>query len=83
MLRFLATESGSAILLLAATVVALVWANVPAVDYEGFWATPTVLQIGDRSLDLTLHGWVNDGAMTVFFLVVGLEISRELTVGEA
>jgi Na+:H+ antiporter, NhaA family len=80
--RFLANEAGGAVLLLAATLVALVWANVAGAGYEAFWATEGSLRIGTWSMSLDLRHWVNDAAMAVFFLVVGLEISRELTVGE-
>ena len=80
--RFLATEAGSAMLLLAATVAALVWANVPGAGYEAFWHTEAAWRMGGWELSLDLRHWVNDAAMAVFFLVVGLEISREVTVGE-
>jgi Na+:H+ antiporter, NhaA family len=80
--RFLADEAGGAALLLAAAVVALVWANIPAAGYEAFWHTPTLVRVGSLSISLDLRHWVNDAAMSVFFLVVGLEISREVTVGE-
>src|SRR6478735_8184729 len=80
---FLATEAGSAVVLLAATVAALVWANSPWSDaYETFWSTGAGLHVGDWSLELDLQHWVNDAAMAVFFAVVGLEISREATSGE-
>lgn len=81
--RFLATESGSAVALLAATVLALVWANSAWADaYEALWETTAGFHIGSMSLELDLHHWVNDAAMAVFFAVVGLEISREATSGE-
>ena len=80
--RFLATEAGSAMLLLAATVAALVWANVPGAGYEAFWHTEAAWRMGGWELSLDLRHWVSDAAMAVFFLVVGLEISREVTVGE-
>ncbi len=80
---FLRTEAGSALVLLAATVIALVWVNSPWESaYHTLWDTTAGLHVGDWSLDLTLHGWVNDAAMAVFFTVVGLEISREATRGE-
>jgi Na+/H+ antiporter NhaA len=80
--RFFSNEAGSAVLLLAATIVALAWANVPGAGYESFWTTTTSVQVGSWSTALDLRHLVNDAAMAVFFLVVGLEISREVTVGE-
>ncbi|WP_265520804.1 Na+/H+ antiporter NhaA [Oerskovia flava] len=80
---FLATEAGGAVLLLAATVLALVWANSPwAASYAQVWGTTLGMHLGTWELDLDLHHWVNDGAMAIFFLVIGLEINRELTTGE-
>ncbi|MDM7831829.1 Na+/H+ antiporter NhaA [Cellulomonas edaphi] len=81
--EFLATEAGSAMVLLAATVLALVWSNSPwSGGYEAFWSTTAGIHLGDWSLDLDLQHWVNDAAMAVFFAVVGLEISREVSHGE-
>jgi NhaA family Na+:H+ antiporter len=80
--RFLANEAGSAVLLLAAAVVALVWANLAGDSYEAFWSTEVAVRIGGWTESLDLRHVVNDGAMALFFLVVGLEISREVTVGE-
>jgi NhaA family Na+:H+ antiporter len=80
--RFLATEAGGAVLLLVATVAALVWANVPGGSYDSLWDTVASVRVGDHALSLDLRHWVNDAAMAIFFLVVGLEISREVTVGE-
>ncbi|WP_226360279.1 Na+/H+ antiporter NhaA [Pseudonocardia sp. ICBG1142] len=79
--RFLGTESGSAVLLVGAAVVALVWANLGA-GYESFWHTGLAVSFGDAALDLDLRHWVNDGLMVLFFLSVGLEIARETTLGE-
>jgi Na+/H+ antiporter NhaA len=81
--HFLRTEAGSAALLLAATVVALVWANSPLSGaYEDLWSTELVISIGDAAIREDLRHWVNDGLMVLFFFVVGLEIRRELTMGE-
>ena len=67
--RFLHIEAASSIVLLIAALAALVWANTPAAaSYEALWHTP-------------LHFWVNEGLMTVFFLVVGMEIRREMREG--
>ncbi|MCW2502321.1 MAG: putative Na+/H+ antiporter protein [Actinomycetia bacterium] len=79
--RFLATEAGSAAILLVATAAALVWANLPTVSYERFWATEASVRIGGWSIAMDLRHWVNDAAMVIFFLVVGLEINREVSVG--
>ncbi|MDI1462734.1 Na+/H+ antiporter NhaA [Catellatospora sp. KI3] len=80
--RFLATEAGSGLILLVATVAALIWANLPESGYESFWHTEASVRIGDAGITLDLRHWVNDLAMALFFLTVGLEISRETTVGE-
>lgn len=81
--RFLATETGGAALLLAATVVALVWANSPLGGaYEDLWNTPLVLELGGMRVEEDLQHWVNNGLMVLFFYVVGLEIRRELALGE-
>jgi Na+:H+ antiporter, NhaA family len=78
---FLRTESGSAVLLLAAAAVALVWANT-STGYEDFWHTEFSLTFGGLELALDLRHWVNDGLMVLFFFSVGLEISREMVLGE-
>ena len=76
-------QSSGGILLIAATVVALVWANSPwAESYSNLWHTKLSVGIGDFSLTKDLTHWINDGLMAVFFLVVGLEIKREILVGE-
>src|SRR3954451_10879198 len=80
---FLTNEAGSAVYLLGATIVALVWANSPFADaYDSFWSTTAGFHIGTWGVELDLHGWVNDAAMAIFFAVVGLEISREATTGD-
>ncbi|MGY1623559.1 Na+/H+ antiporter NhaA [Geodermatophilus sp. SYSU D00965] len=81
--RRLRTEAGSAGLLLLATVVALLWANSPVGDsYDAFWHTELAISVGGAELALDLQHWVNDGLMVFFFFVVGLEIKRELVMGE-
>ena len=80
---FAARETSGGILLLACTIVALIWANSPWVkSYAALWHTHLTLGLGGFSLSHDLHFWVNDGLMAIFFFVVGLEIKRELLVGE-
>jgi Na+/H+ antiporter NhaA len=80
---FLSNETGSAAVLLAAAIAALVWANAPGSDsYEAFWTTDLSIRLGGSAISLDLRHWVNEGLMTFFFLVVGLEAKRELDVGE-
>jgi Na+/H+ antiporter NhaA len=80
--QFLATETGSAAVLLTATITALVWANVHFASYESVWGTPVSLRMGSVGLSQDLHGWINEGLMTFFFLVIGLEARREFDMGE-
>ena len=81
--RFLAIEAASGILLLAATVVALIWANSPWKDsYASFLNAEIIFDAGPVGFQLTLHEFVNDALMAFFFFVVGLEIKRELVKGE-
>ena len=84
MVRFLAQEAASGLLLLAATAAALIWVNSPWGDtYHEFWDTHLAINLGDTHLiDLTLHAWVNDALMALFFFVVGLEIKTELVTGD-
>jgi Na+/H+ antiporter NhaA len=80
---FLSTETGSAIVLVAAALAALLWANSPWSDsYESLWTTKLSISIGNNGIEADLRHWVNEGLMTFFFLVVGLEAKRELDMGE-
>ncbi|HET8672837.1 MAG TPA: Na+/H+ antiporter NhaA [Thermoleophilaceae bacterium] len=80
---FLSTETGGALVLLAATVAALIWANSPwPHSYESAWTTTLSIRIGHAGITQDLRHWVNEGLMTFFFLVVGLEAKRELDVGQ-
>jgi Na+/H+ antiporter NhaA len=80
---FLNTETGSAIVLLGAVVVALLWANSPwSSSYESLWTTKLSIVLGGSGIEADLRHWVNEGLMTFFFLVVGLEAKRELDMGE-
>ncbi len=70
-------------MLLVAAVIALVWANSPwSASYLTVWSTELTVQLGRFAVTEDLHHWVNDGLMAVFFFVVGLEIKRELVLGE-
>lgn len=80
--RFLHVEALSGIALLIATAAALIWANSPAAhSYHTFWETRVAVSVGDFSIAQSIHFLVNDGLMTIFFLVVGLEIRREIHEG--
>ena len=80
--RFLATEAGSAALLVLASVVALLWANLGGSSYEDFWHVKAAFSLGDWQLALDLRHWLDEGAMAVFFFVIGLEVRREASMGE-
>ncbi|MCG8699961.1 MAG: Na+/H+ antiporter NhaA [Bacteroidales bacterium] len=82
--RFFQIEASGGIILLIATVVALVWANSPwGHSYHHLWESHLSLGIGHHfKLDKPLHFWINDGLMAIFFFVVGLEIKREILAGE-
>nr|WP_243709313.1 Na+/H+ antiporter NhaA [Micromonospora sp. 15K316] len=79
---FLRTESGSAGVLVAAIVAALLWANIDLDSYEAVWRTQLSLRLGRLELSRDLHTWINSGLMTLFFLVVGLETRREFDLGD-
>ncbi|WP_314172652.1 Na+/H+ antiporter NhaA [Streptomyces winkii] len=80
--RFLRTETGSAAVLLSATLAALVWANIDFASYERLWSTRLFIGVSDERISLDLHDWVNSGLMTFFFFVVGLEARREFDMGD-
>ena len=76
-------EAASGILLLIATFAALIWANSPwEHSYHTMWETDVSLGAGPAVLTWSRHLWVNDGLMSIFFFAVGLEIKRELLLGE-
>ena len=80
---YFGTEAGGSLLLLVATVLALAWANSPWADaYDSLWSTTATVGVGDLAVTMDLRHWVNDAAMALFFLVVGLEITREVSTGE-
>lgn len=81
--EFARTSASGGLVLIVAALVALAWANSPFdTSYDALWATEITVSIGDFSLEESLLHWVNDGLMAIFFLVVGLEIKREVLVGE-
>jgi Na+/H+ antiporter NhaA len=79
---FLTTETGSAAILLVATVAALVWVNADAGSYRSAWSTELTIRVGRDAIAMNLREWVNSGLMTFFFFVVGLEARREFDMGE-
>jgi NhaA family Na+:H+ antiporter len=81
--RFFRTETLGGVVLLAFGLGALIIANSPLAEaYNHLWEIPVMVKISHHQLSLTLHGWINDGLMAMFFLLVGLEIKRELLAGE-
>ncbi len=80
---FLSTETGGAFVMLGAAIAALLWANSPWWhSYETVWTTELSIHIGHTGIAADLRTWVNQGLMTLFFLVVGLEAKRQLDLGE-
>ena len=81
--EFAHTAASGGVLLLAFTVVALIWANSPwSHSYHELWHTPVTAGFGGHVLSKPLELWINDGLMAIFFFVVGLEIKREILTGE-
>ena len=81
--RFFKKEATSSLLLIAATIIALVWANSGAFEwYHHLWHTEVSIHFGHTVISKGLSHWVNDGLMALFFFTVGLEIKREILVGE-
>ncbi|WP_434316029.1 Na+/H+ antiporter NhaA [Leifsonia sp. P73] len=79
--RFVRTEAAGSALLIAAIIVAMVWANVAGANYQEFWATELSFHAGTATITMTLREFVSSGLMTLFFLVVGLEARREFDLG--
>ena len=80
--EFIGTETGSAGVLLLATIAALLWINVDSSSYRSVWETDLVVRLGDHTISLDVRGWLNSGLMTLFFFVVGMEARREFDMGE-
>lgn len=81
--RFIKTETSGSILLFAATLAAIIIANSPLHDfYNNFWQEPLKIGFQKFKLEKPLILWINDGLMAIFFFVIGLEIKREVLVGE-
>ncbi len=79
---FLRTETGSAAILLIGAVAAMVWINVDAASYNKVWHMTLSVSIGSADISQDLRHWVNNGLMTLFFFVVGLEARREFDLGD-
>jgi Na+:H+ antiporter, NhaA family len=79
--RFLRVEAASGVVLLVAAGAALIWANTSADSYRALWYAPVSLELGAFAFSRSLHFWINDALMTVFFLVAGMEIRREIHEG--
>jgi Na+/H+ antiporter NhaA len=79
---FLRTQTGSAAVLLVATLAALAWVNIDPASYQRVWQTTLTIQLGGAAISGDLQYWLNSGLMTFFFLVVGLEARREFDMGE-
>jgi Na+:H+ antiporter, NhaA family len=81
--EYLREEATGGVVLMVAAGVALAWANSPwKAAYDALWETPVAPRLGPVGVEADLRTWVDDGLMTIFFLVVGLEIKRELVAGE-
>ncbi|KZN53413.1 hypothetical protein N474_02645 [Pseudoalteromonas luteoviolacea CPMOR-2] len=81
--RFIKIETASGGALLIATLIAVIFANSSFSEpFFQFWATPVGFSFGEIELKRSIHKWINDGAMTIFFFLVALELKRELILGE-
>jgi NhaA family Na+:H+ antiporter len=81
--EFIHQETTSGLLLMGMAILALILANGPLASvYAHFMHTPVTIGAGSWALEMSLHHWINDGLMTLFFFVVGLELKREILVGE-
>ena len=81
--HFLHAQTTTGIILMFMTVLALILANTPLTEtYAHFFHTKVDLNVGSWSLSHSIHHWINDGLMAIFFFIIGLEIKREILVGE-
>jgi Na+/H+ antiporter NhaA len=80
--EFLRTETGGAVVLVAATLLAVVWSNLGPSSYQTIWTTEISLRVGTAGIAQNAQQWVNEGLMAFFFLVMGLEARREFDLGE-
>ncbi len=80
--RFAAKQTSGAILLLAATAVALLWANLGGDSYQEFWHTVGTIALGQWQISMSLQHWINDGIMMLFFFLVSLEVKHDFIMGE-
>jgi NhaA family Na+:H+ antiporter len=80
--RFIHLEYTSGIVLLFSVLIAIVWANISPASYHHLWETELSIGIGKSILSQSLHTWINDGLMAIFFFVIGLELKREFMDGE-
>ena len=80
--RFASREASGGILLLICTLIALIWSNINLHSYEKIWDTHLIVGVQGFMLDKSLHFWVNDALMAIFFFVVGLEIKHSFIAGE-
>jgi NhaA family Na+:H+ antiporter len=80
--RFFSLEASGGVVLVVAALAALVWANISPQTYEAAFEVPLTVAVGEVHATLSLRDALNDGLMTLFFFVVGMEIKRELVLGE-
>lgn len=81
--EFIHAQTTTGLILMVMTVVALALANSPVADtYEHFFHTYINIEVSSWKLSHSIHHWINDGLMAIFFFIIGLEIKRNITVGE-
>ena len=81
--RFIHAESTAGVLLLFSAIIAMVWVNSPwQASYHQLWEYHLSINFAGYAIDKSLHHWINDGLMSMFFFVVGLELKREIIGGE-